>query len=189
MKRGAPVRRSPDTSYRLPENGVGPTALAFERFGVVAAGDGSDCGGGVGAEVPGFAASCDDVPAGLEDGDGEEAGAEGPDPVQLRGTGRAWQEGDVAGQAKGLRAMPAGIVRHGNGRRSRSDGPGDLCEGGVHRRGAGAGHDLRGGHRRSGTDRIEEPGPGAAGLAEHARAGAAPGPDAGEGALRAKAIA
>jgi len=69
--------------------------------------------------------------AGLEDGDGEAVGAEvGPDVldrVQLRGIWREWQEGDVVGHAKGLRAMPSGSVQHGNGVRALGDGPGDLA--------------------------------------------------------------
>jgi hypothetical protein len=100
-----------------------PSALAFDRFGVVAARDGSDGGGVVGEEGPGFATSGDDLLVGLEDGDGGAAGAEVgpdvPDRVQLRGLWRERHQGDGAGHLQGLRAMPSGAAGHGNGVRPR----------------------------------------------------------------------
>ncbi len=81
--------------------------------------------------------------------------------------------------------MPSGTVGHGNGVRAPGDGPGDPGEVGVHRRGIGVGHDQRGGGSAFGANGAEDASPGVAGIARRARAGAAPGPDAGEGALLA----
>ena len=53
-----------------------PSALAFDRFGVITGCDGFDGLDVVGEEVPCVAALRDDLLVGLEDGDGEAVGAQ-----------------------------------------------------------------------------------------------------------------
>jgi hypothetical protein len=70
---------------------------------------------------------------------------------------------------------------------ARGNGAGDLGEVQVHRPGIGERQHQRGAGAAGRTGRAEEVGPLFAGVADHARQGAAPGPDSGEGALLADA--
>ena len=136
-----------------------------------------------------MAAPRHDVFAGFEHGDGEAVGAQaGPDVldrVELQGTGRQRQQGDVVGHRQGLRPVPSGAVAHENGMCAVGDGAGDLGEVSGHGLRVGVGHDQRGGGPALGADGTENAGPGVAGVARGARAAAARGPDAGQRALLA----
>ena len=116
-------------SERFVREGVDiiPTALAFDRFGVITGCDGFDDLDVVGEEVPCVAALRDDLLVGLEDGDGEAVGAQiGPDIldwIEFRGIGRKQHEGDIDGRLQGLCCMPACPVEHESGVRALGDRP------------------------------------------------------------------
>jgi hypothetical protein len=150
-----------------------PTALTSDRLGVVAVGDGSDGVDVIGEEVPGIAASRDNLVLCFEDRDGQPVGAQVRpeifDRVEFWGIGRQPQERDVFGDAQIQGSMPAGAVQHENIMRALGDRPGYLDEMGVHGPGVGMGHDQRGGRPALRADGAEDVGPLVAGVARGAR--------------------
>jgi len=121
--------------------------------------DGGDAVGVVGEAVPRDAAGVDDGIAVVPDADREPVGVEVlpdvPDGVRFGVVWRQRDERDVFGQREVMPAVPAGAVEDVDGRGARSDGAGDHGEMGVHRRGAGEGHDDAGGCPARWADRAE----------------------------------
>lgn len=99
--------------------------------------------------------------------------------VQFWGVRGQLQENDVVRENELWRAMPAGAVHDKQGDCSRTDAFPDFDQMLVH------GFDVDGGQHQSGAnatgraDGTEQIGPGEAPVAQGARPGAAPGPDAG----------
>jgi hypothetical protein len=165
-----------------------PTALSTDLC-PFAGGDGSNCLWVAGEEVPSLAAGLDDFFVIVEDGDGEFVGAQvGPDVfdrVQFGGIGWQVQERNVVGDDEGRGTVPSRAVENEDGVGADGDGAGDLGEVEVHRLGVGEGQHEACGNGPSGADGSEDVGPLVAGVAPGAGPCAAPGPDAGERALRA----
>ena len=112
--------------------------------------------------VPGLAAEVEDIVMGFEDPVGEPVVAqELPDVlhrVQLRGSWRKGQEGDVAWGRELVGGVPAGLIEKEDGMGARCDLGGDFVQMPLHRLGVAAGQDEGGPDTALGTDGAEDVG-------------------------------
>lgn len=144
-----------------------------------------------GEEPPSLAGLVDDVVVAVEHGVGEFVAAQIlPDVfggVEFGSVRRQGNEGDVVGDGESGRAVIAGSVAYQGGMAAGCDPPRDLGEMQGHGLRVGLGQDKRRRHGARRADGAEQIGPLVAPVARRARAGSAPGPDAGQGALLADA--
>src|SRR4051794_41638935 len=168
-----------------------PTALVADRSGPLAAGDRGEPVGRRHEPVPGLAAGRDDRVVVGPDPQAELVLAQVLpdvlDRVQLGAVARQRQEAEVLGNGEVPGRVPARPVEHDHGVRARGDLAADLRQVQAGGLGVGVREDEPGPDRPLGADRAEQVGPGVPAVPGRSRPGAAPRPDAGQGALLADA--